>query len=647
MGAARLSNTGDIARVWSQAAKLDFAQIGFKCGLEIHQQLATRKLFSPCPSDVVEPDQVASRTVATVERLLRATGSELGEIDAAAAAEARRNRRFRYLAIEGLSSLVELDEEPPHPMSTDALDVALTFAGLVGGRPVDEVHVMRKTVIDGSNTSGFQRTALIATGGKLEVVGGDVGIWTMALEEDSARKLEGEGAGVVTYTLDRLGIPLLEVATAPDIVDPQHAQRAAARIGALLRATGRVKRGLGTIRQDLNVSVGVGDRVEIKGCQDLRAIPRIIEAECRRQLWMYHIAQSLKVRGNATAEMPHDVSASFAATQAKSVKESLAKGGVVMGIRLPHGGGLLKGATKDGPRLGRELADHAKVAAGVKGIFHSDELPAYGITEGEVAAVRTQLKCGAPDAFALCVEKSAVAASALAAVAQRYAMATGKPQQEVRAVQPDDSTRFMRPMPGAARMYPETDVPPIAVSPSAWKEVRSRLPPKPEEKVAIFVKSHGVSADIAQQLVSDGMEAEFQELVQAGAEGPLAARVLLQYLPTLSHGSAVMQHLPALFSGLRAGRFAKEAIPDILQALDGGAKNLEVAMGKAGAGMADAAAVDAVVAKVIADRADFVKARGMAAMGPLMGPVMAELRGKADGGLISERLKAALERLVK
>lgn len=509
---------------------------------------------------------------------------------------------------------------------------------------------MRKTVIDGSNTSGFQRTALIATGGTLDVDGGDVGIWTMALEEDSARKLEGEAA-VVTYTLDRLGIPLLEVATAPDILDPQHAQRAAARIGALLRATGRVKRGLGTIRQDLNVSVGVGARVEVKGAQDLRAVPRIIEAECRRQLWMHHVAEELKSRGvtadTGSIELPQDVTTALAQSQANTVKQAVAKGAKVLVVRLPHFSGLLAGATKDGPRLGRELADHAKVAAGVKGIFHSDELPAFGITQAEVDAARVLLGCGPADAFVLCVETQEVAARALQAVRLRAAMALHPAIQEVRAVQPDDSTRFMRPMPGAARMYPETDVPPIAVPAAKWADVRAHLPPKPEEKVALFVKSHGISKDIAQQLVADGMEAEFEALVDAGAEGPVAARVLLQYLPTLGHPDALLHHLPALFAALRANRFAKEAIPDILRALDGGAKDFEAALGATGGGALDADAVDTIIANVLSGRADFVKARGMAAMGPLMGPVMQELRGKADGQLISARLKAALERLAK
>jgi glutamyl-tRNA(Gln) amidotransferase subunit E len=182
-----------------------------------------------------------------------------------------------------------------------------------------------------------------------------------------------------------------------------------------------------------------------------------------------------------------------------------------------------------------------------------------------------------------------------------------------------------------------------------WKAVVSRLPPKPEEKVALFVKSHAVSTDIAQQLVADGMESDFQDLVGAGWEGPLAARILLQYLPALKSPDAVLSHLAAVLAGLRAGRFAKEAIPDLLKAFDDGVKGLDAALAKsgAGAGLADADAVDAVVAAVIAERADFVKSRGLAAMGPLMGPVMEKLRGKADGALISARLKAALETATK
>lgn len=646
------------AKALSQAETLDYQAIGFRCGLEIHQQLDTDKLFSPCPSDVLEPDEIPSRATAVVERQLRATGSESGQVDVAALAEAAKGHRFAYVALEGLASLVELDEEPPHALTPDALAVGLSLAGLVSARPVDEVHVMRKTVIDGSNTSGFQRTALFATGGTVEVPGGNVGIWTMALEEDSARKLEAEEAAkipgwptntpLVGYALDRLGIPLIEIATAPDIVDPDHAQRTAARIGALLRCLERpdgrpgVKRGLGTIRQDLNVSVAVGDRVEIKGCQDLRAIPRVIAAECRRQLWMHHVMLELQ-KQNARVGDIHNVSSVFAKTAAKSVKSGL-ENGVMLGLVLHGFAGLLRGATKDGPRLGRELADHAKVAAGVKGLFHSDELPAYGITQEEVDACRKALHCQPSDAFLLVVGPEAIARRALQAAGARAAQALVGPVKEVRACQPDDSSRFMRPMPGSARMYPETDVPPIRIPAARWQDVIAHLPPKPEARVARLVQS-GLHPELAGQLVAEGHDAVFREWVAAGAEGNLASRVLLQLLPALKHPKRVMARVPDVFAKLASGAFAKEAVPDVLAALDAdAAQPLEAVLAKLNVESADADTIDAVIERVIATRLDFVRERGMAAMGPLMGPVMAELRGKADGSLISERLKHALSK---
>ncbi|HEX2065655.1 MAG TPA: Glu-tRNA(Gln) amidotransferase subunit GatE, partial [Candidatus Thermoplasmatota archaeon] len=633
------------AREWALAPSLDYRAIGFRCGLEIHQQLATGKLFSRLPSQVVDgEEELRRRTIGAVTRTLRATGGETGELDAAAAAESRRNRSFRYLAIDGLTSLVELDEEPPRPLDADAYTVGLTILGLLRSRPVDEVHVMRKTVIDGSNTGGFQRTALVGTGGVLEVEGGNVGIWTVALEEDSARPLSEEG-GLATYTLDRLGIPLVEVATAPDAVDPQHAQRTAARLGALLRSTGRVKRGLGTIRQDLNVSVAVGQRVEIKGCQDLRAVARVIEQECRRQLWMHHVAGELRRRGFDPAEVdaPFDATSALAGSEAKLVKDALARGQKALGLRLPKACGLLKGAAKDGPRLGRELADHARVAAGVRGIFHSDELPGYGIGPAEVEAVRAALRCGPEDGFALCLERPDVARRALDAVAERLRQAAAGPQREVRAAQPDDSTRFLRPMPGAARMYPETDVPPTRLDPHLWRRILENLPPTPEERVARLVQRYSVSKDIAQQVLANGFDPEFVSMANGGVDPNLAARALLHYLPALGEetGWRLLSRVPVIFEHVKRGDISKEAVEPLLNLLATDPRmTVEQAIAKAGLGAAaDARAVDAVIANVLAERADFVRARGLAAMGPLMGPVMAQLRGKADGALIAERLK--------
>ena len=290
-----LSNTiimepiGDI----SDPENLNPDILGFMCGLEIHQQLDTGKLHSRMPSKLFDYkfDEIPP-TWKKSARKLRAARGEGGEIDVAARFEHRRKRSFIYFQSPN-ASLIELDEAPPDTHDNDAVDVVLTISAMMNAKPVTALQVMRKTVVDGSNTSGFQRTTLIANQGILETKSGNVGIDVICLEEDSARKLITEktsNGDIVYYNLDRLGIPLVEIATAPDIISPEHAKESAIGLGTLLRDTRRVRRGLGSIRQDLNVSISCGDRVEIKGCQDLGWIPKIIRLEMARQIHMYRLA---------------------------------------------------------------------------------------------------------------------------------------------------------------------------------------------------------------------------------------------------------------------------------------------------------------------------------------------------------------------
>jgi len=258
---------------------MDYKSLGFKCGLEIHQQLEMKKLFCDCPSlvnDPNEPDIV-------LKRRLRASMGELGEIDEAAKFEQSKNKEFIYEACSSSSCLVEYDEEPIKPINKEALEAALELALLLNMEAVDEVHVMRKVVVDGSNVSGFQRTMLIATGGYVETSKGKVRIDTLCLEEEAAKKINTTEK-TVTYRLDRLGVPLLEITTAPDIVEGEHAKEVASILGMILRSTGRVKRGIGSIRQDINLSIKGFPRIELKGFQDLRNIPKVIENEVKRQL---------------------------------------------------------------------------------------------------------------------------------------------------------------------------------------------------------------------------------------------------------------------------------------------------------------------------------------------------------------------------
>ena len=259
---------------------VDYLKLKFKSGLEIHQQLDSHKLFCDCPSILRndEPDF-------TVERKLHAVAGESGEVDRAAEYQASLKKEFVYNGYSNNTCLVELDEEPPHSINEEALKIALQIALLLNCTILPLTQIMRKTVINGSNTSGFQRTVLIARGGYVETSLGKVGVDTICLEEDSAREVKKEGDKVY-WNLDRLGIPLVEIATAPDIKSAEQAKEVALHIGDILRSC-KVKRGIGTIRQDVNISIMNENRVEMKGVQDMRTFLTVVENEAIRQKYLH------------------------------------------------------------------------------------------------------------------------------------------------------------------------------------------------------------------------------------------------------------------------------------------------------------------------------------------------------------------------
>lgn len=268
--------------------EIDYQKLGFKCGLEVHQQLSGLKLFCKCPTlnSMKEPD-------IKVERRLRASAGELGKVDIAALHEMEKGKKIVYVGNSEDVCLIELDESPPYPMNKDALEMALQVALLLKAKVVDEIQIMRKTVVDGSNTSGFQRTALIATDGYVETSLGRVRIPTICLEEEACQKIK-EDKDTITYRLDRLGIPLVEIATEPDIKTDEHAKETASILGMFLRSVDGMKRGIGTIRQDVNISIKGGARTEIKGFQELKSIPKVIDYEISRQLQL--IKKGEKIR---------------------------------------------------------------------------------------------------------------------------------------------------------------------------------------------------------------------------------------------------------------------------------------------------------------------------------------------------------------
>jgi len=629
---------------------VDYSKIGLKVGLEVHQQLNTaEKLFCSC-----KPELFKEEPEITFLRRLRPTQSELGQVDPAAFFEFQKGVRILYEANRETSCLVEMDEEPPHNLNKEAVDTALITALMVDAKPADEIHVMRKTVIDGSNTTGFQRTCIIALDGSIEVDGKDIPIQLVGLEEDAARKIgEEEGGRVLRYRIDRLGIPLVEVTTAPVLYSPQEAEKTALAIGRILRATGKVKRGLGTIRQDLNISIPEGALIEIKGVQELELVSKVVEYEVMRQLNLLKVKDELDNRGLSEDDIEDefvDVTSVFEKTRCKVIQKALDVKQRVLAVKLPKFANLLKTELAPGTRLGTEMADRAHFWGRVGGIFHTDELPAYGITSEEVTQLRHLMKVVEQDAVVFVADTVENATDALKAVIERAREALKKVPEETRAANPDGTTRYMRPRPGAARMYPETDVPPIQVTDDYLSELRSRLPELPEQKMTRLMREYRLNQKLAKQV----LDSEYAELFETVArETKISPTVVAAALTETFKGlrregveteNVSDQQVLELFRLIAAGKAAKEAIRDIVSWMakheDASVKD---ALENLGLGMLSEAELTSIIEDLIRENKSLVEKGGKEAFGPLMGLIMKKVRGKADAELVSQLLKKKLE----
>lgn len=628
------------------STKYDYKQLGLMAGLEIHQQLDTsEKLFCGCPTLLRDTEDSNFEFF----RYLRPTRSEMGEVDRAAAEEAMLTKRFVYKAYD-TTCLVENDEEPPRELNREAITITTQIAKLLNMRLFDEIYTMRKIVIDGSNTSGFQRTALVSTDGYMETSQGNVGIGVLCLEEEAAQKIEDMGDSVV-YSLDRLGIPLVEIGTEPDIVSPAHAREVAGLIGMLLRSTGKVKRGLGTIRQDVNISIARGARVEIKGVQALDLIETIVEREVQRQVNLLNIMDELNNRNASVEGDIIDVTNLFASTESKVVKKALKKG-VVMAVNLKGFEGLVGREVQPGRRLGTELSDYAK-KSGVGGIFHTDELPAYGITDQDVDALRRAVGAGDGDCVVMVADLEERARGAMQMVIERASMALVSVPEETRRALPDGNSAYMRPLPGAARMYPETDVPAVVVTQEMLDSVE--LPELLPQRKARYMEKLGLNEELAGKIAYSSKSSQFEDTISTvqGINPTLVAGTLVNTLPELRREGFHVEnlgphHYQETFKLIASGGAAKEVVPDLLSKMtEQPDKSVEEIAKELGLGVKRIEDIDRMVEDIVTQRIDFVKERGIGAVGPLMGEVMKELRGSVDGKIVSDLLKKNIEKHIK
>jgi glutamyl-tRNA(Gln) amidotransferase subunit E len=623
---------------------MDYDKLGLKMGLEVHQQLNTeKKLFCPCKCELTDkkPDY-------TLLRMLRPTKSELGKIDRAAFEESKRKLKFMYESYNHETCLVEADDEPPHPLNKEALEIALIIASLLSMNIVDEFHTMRKQVIDGSNTGGFQRTGLVATDGRLETEYGTVVIENLCLEEDAARRM-GQKKGKVVFRLDRLGIPLLEVTTDPSMKHPEQVKEVAYQLGQVLRST-KVKRGLGTIRQDLNISISEGSRVEIKGVQNLDLMPKMVENEVKRQVNLIEIKNELQKRDAKVADDIYNLNDIFKKTDSKIISNAISKDGNVLAIKLEGFKGLIGKEVQPERRFGTELAGYAK-KMGVSGIFHTDELPAYGITVEEVEEVSKLLKLSKNDAFIIVADNEEKARNAIIEVQRRAKIAIIEVPEETRKALDDANSEYLRPLPTASRMYVETDIPTTVISREHIKVIESNLPELPVEKKTRIIEQYKLSEDMASQLVRLDKVDDFEYIMFSSKIDPTTVGSTLAYtLKELRREGIDVSKIDRIilkktFALVEKGNIAKEVISDVLVGSikeDTSPKETAIRLNLI---MLSEQEVEDLIDVLILENKKMIEDRGMGAMGALMGKSMQKLQGKADGKLVNKLLRDKIQNI--
>ncbi len=629
-------------------SELKLDDIGLKVGLEIHQQLATnKKLFCNCTP--IESDEYTEK----FSRRLRASKSEMGEYDPAALFENIKSKTIIYYANPQSSCLVEKDEEPPHDLDPEAKEIALQIATALQSNIFREIYPMRKTVVDGSNTSGFQRTMLISQGGKLKVDGLEVGVQSICLEEDAAKLLKDKDSER-DYSLDRLGIPLVEIALEPVSAGPTEMKKIALALGRLLRTTKKVTRGLGSIRQDVNVSVSNSGVVEVKGVQQLDQLEKVVEYEAKRQHGLILISQKLQKRNleEISKNDIFNITEFFRNSSSKIIQKAFKESAVIKVIRIKNFAGMFSYSPYEGIRLGKEIGQLVRFF-GIGGVFHSDELPNYGIEESDLEQIKKQLEIGNDDAFLIIAAPQSKIDFAINSIINRIKEAKNGVPAETRLATQTGETVYLRPRPGASRMYPETDIPPIVVTKKELEFARSNIPKSWNESLAELEKKYQLNPQLTEQIFDSNYLEIFEEICSNENISPnFVASTLCSTITNFERqgmDSSLLkpEFITKSFELLSKDQISKESIEIIFEnIMSGKSKSIDEALEKLSIRTISDEELEKVLNEIVNENSELIKNQGERSMGPLMGIAMKNLRGKASGEKISKSLQIKVKEII-
>lgn len=507
--------------------------LGFKCGVEIHQQLLTRtKLFCRCPAGLYTTEHDAE-----IIRHMRPTLSEMGIYDGCALMEFKTKKEIVYLLNKESVCTYEMDDTPPFHIDQEALDIAIEIALLLNCQIVDEMHIARKQYLDGSIPTGFQRTAIIGISGFVDMPHKKIRIRQLSLEEDACREVKDDGHRIIFRT-DRLGMPLIEVVTEPDFATPEEAALGVKAIGRLLRATGKVRRGIGAVRQDVNVSIDGGRRVEIKGVPRYQLISSLTRIEALRQKTLLDLALEFKRRSLTPENMKSgqaDITSEMRHTRSDILRAALEKGHSIRGIKIEKIAGLLNWKTQPGKNFAHELSGRVRVIAcldNIPNLFHTDHFPDYVGSHIDLRRIRNIFRLTEKDAAVVVWGPEADTITACNEMRDRVIEAMDGVPNETRQHLRDGLTDFERILPGADRMYPDTDHPPLRISHERVEKIKEGLPEKTSDVEKRF-SSYGLPHDSIERLALSPYKTLIDRLAQTDADMKIVGRLLGQTAPSL------------------------------------------------------------------------------------------------------------------
>ena len=627
-----------------------FRELGFKCGLEIHQQLATeKKLFCRCKA-VMHKDKPS----ATILRHMRPTLSELGEYDGTALMEFKTKKDVIYQLYDDTVCTYEMDDTPPFSLNQQALDIALEVALLHNCSIVNEIHISRKQYLDGSIPTGFQRTGIIGVEGWVPYKNRKIGIIQLGLEEDACREISDLGHTIVFKT-DRLSIPLVEVVTYPDMHIPSEVAEVAELIGRLLRSTGKVRRGLGSIRQDVNVSIEGGTRVELKGVPKLQYLAQAVANEAIRQKALIDICDELRLRGINEGTFQYeakDVTSIFKNTKCEQFKEVIKNNQKIYGIIIRLFGGILDKTTHQNRTFADEIAGRVRVIACLDvmpNIIHNKHFEDFGLNLKEINKLNQTFDAKAIDAIVLVWGNETDVKTAIEEIKIRAIEATKGVPSETRQVFPDGSNDFERILPGPDRMYPDTDSPPTPILEERLKRITKTLPERLWMREKRLIKL-GIPSNLVKSLSISPRNKIFDKIIKDLKVNPtLVAVTLEEKLKWLRRQGKKIdaisdEKIYGLFQMLSDNQYSKEAIPTILIFLaDNPSKTLKEAIIELNIKPMATKELEKIVNRIIAQYSNPETVKITFKF--LMGKVMKVARNRIDGRLVMELVYRKLKSL--